>query len=178
MDKIREWLKSIVEKGERTRERTAYDLNPKASTWYDYGAEWVAGEVLDMLDHIPDTRTVYVPIAPKNLRREIDRILQGPSIVSPAEHLTVTHLVRNGMSKEEAWYATGAAQAVKWMRDAIDRDCERTVESRKKQLIHQLEDLGMAFDLCSHYKDDPLVQASGWPKEKDGKENYDTNKMR
>lgn len=138
---------------------------------FEHGKESCARLVLEELDKCEKHR-YYIPIVPKHLRRAITRMKNAVvEELTLAEQAAVNFLVSEGWGREEGIYAVAKAAAVTEMEEAIDRDCANYVESRKKQLLHQLEDLGMTFEPSDHMND--IVRCENWPLDKeDGNEPY------
>lgn len=177
MDKIREFLEAVVTRGERTRERNSYDLNPKASTWYDFGAEWVAGEVLDMMEDKDNDKTpTYIPVLPGRVKSVIKKLRSSePLEPSLADVQTVYLLEAEGMDRGKAYLNVGAAIVLSLLEEAVDKDVAATVNSKKKQLLHQLQDMGVHiavtdethYNDCSYRGDRVDCSFYGWPEGKD-----------
>lgn len=163
VDKIKEQLQIIIDNAKR------YDCIygiPEFVKGLEHGKELCARLVLEELDKCEKHHS-YIPIAPKHLRRALTR-MKDTSVeeLTLAEHNTVDFLVSEGWRREEAIYNVAKAAAITEMEEAIDRDCALQVDSRKKQLLHQLEDLGMTFE-PSDCMDD-IVRCENWPRDKEG----------
>lgn len=174
MDKIREFLESVAEKGKRTLERTAYDLCPTSSTFYDYGAAWVAGETLDMLEALEEKPTRieqnYITVLPGRVKTLLKK-LSSSGLLEPtlADIQTVYRLEAEGMDRGKAYFNVGADCVLSMLKNAIDTDIVKTVNSKKKELLHQLQDLGVSISVEDEsYRGDKVnCSVYGWPKGKD-----------
>lgn len=162
MEKIKEQLQIIIDNAKRY---DSIDGIPEFVKGFEHGKESCAMLVLEELDKCEKHRS-YIPIVPKHLRRAITR-MKNTSVeeLTLAEQAAVNFLVSEGWGREEGIYAVAKAAAVTEMEEAIDMDCAIQVESRKKQLLHQLEDLGMKFTPSDGL--DGIVCCENWPRDKE-----------